>query len=96
MVDLRLFGHRGFGGSIAVQVLGMFGVMGNAVLMTQYLQSVLGYSALQAALWSLLPSSPSVLRPRPLPRCRLRVGRPVVMASGFVVAATGFVGLRVR
>ena len=28
-----------------MQVIAMFGVMGNAVLMTQYLQSVLGYSA---------------------------------------------------
>ena len=94
MVDLTLFRHRGFGGSIAVQVIGMFGVMGNAVLMTQYLQSVLGYSALQAALWSLLPS---VAVGGAAPAAAVlsgRVGRPVVMASGFVVAATGFVALR--
>ncbi|MDN5934496.1 MAG: MFS transporter, partial [Pseudonocardia sp.] len=56
MVDLNLFRHKGFGGSVAIQVIAMFGVMGNAVLITQYLQSVLGYSALTAALWSLLPS----------------------------------------
>ena len=95
MVDLTLFGHRGFGGSIAVQILGMFGVMGNAVLMTQYLQSVLGYSALQAALWSLLPSVAVGAAAPTAAVVSARVGRPVVMASGFVVAATGFVGLRV-
>jgi MFS transporter, DHA2 family, multidrug resistance protein len=95
MVDLALFRHRGFGGSLAVQVIGMFGVMGNAVLMTQYLQSVLGYSALQSALWSLLPSiAVGAAAPTAAVLSR-RVGRPVVMASGFVVGAAGFVGLRV-
>jgi MFS transporter, DHA2 family, multidrug resistance protein len=34
LVDPALFARRGFGGSIAVQVIAMFGVMGNAVLMT--------------------------------------------------------------
>ena len=47
---------QGFGGSVAIQVIGMFGVMGNAILTSQYIQSVLGYSALHAALWSLVPS----------------------------------------
>ena len=30
--------------------------MGNAVFMTAYLQLVLGYSPLRAALWSLVPT----------------------------------------
>ncbi|HET7800306.1 MAG TPA: MFS transporter [Humibacillus xanthopallidus] len=95
MVDLTLFRHRGFSGSVVVQVIGMFGVMGNAVLMTQYLQSVLGYSALHAALWSLLPSVAVGAASPSAAALSRRVGRPVVMASGFVVAATGFVALRV-
>ncbi|TQM64471.1 MFS transporter [Humibacillus xanthopallidus] len=94
MVDLTLFARRGFGGSIVVQVIGMFGVMGNAVLMTQYLQSVLGYSALQAALWSLLPSVAVGAAAPTAAALSGRVGRPVVMASGFVLAATGFVAIR--
>ena len=94
MVDLTLFRRRGFGGSVAVQVIGMFGVMGNAVLVTQYLQSVLGYSALTAALWSLLPS---VFVGAAAPAAAAwsgRVGRPVVMAAGFLAAAGGFMGMR--
>jgi len=94
MVDPRLFRVRGFGGSIVVQVVGMFGVMGNAILMTQYLQSVLGYSPLESALWSLLPS---VLVGAAAPTAAAlsqRIGRPVVMASGFVVAAIGFAAMR--
>ena len=93
MVDLGLFRNRGFGGSIAVQMIGMFGVMGNAILMTQYLQSVLGYSALAAALWSLLPS---VLVGAAAPTAAAisqKVGRPIVMATGFVLAAVGFAGM---
>ena len=79
---------------IVVQVIAMFGVMGNAVLMTQYLQSVLGYSPLAAALWSLLPSVAVGAAAPTAAAVSLRIGRPVVMAFGFVVAASGFVALR--
>ena len=94
MVDLSLFQVRGFGGSVAIQVIGMFGVMGNAILTSQYIQSVLGYSALQAALWSLVPS---LVVGGAAPTAALlaaRVGRPPVMGGAFVVAALGFAGMR--
>lgn len=94
MVDPRLFALPGFGGSVAIQVIGMFGVMGNAVLMTQYLQSVLGFTALHAALLSLLPS---VFVGGAAPTAAMlaqRIGRPIVMTGGFLVAAVGFVGIR--
>jgi DHA2 family multidrug resistance protein-like MFS transporter len=69
----------------------MFAIMGNAVILTQYLQSVLGLSPLAAALYSLVPSvvvgaaAPlaAVLAPK--------VGRPAVMAAGFVISVAGFV-----
>jgi len=94
MVDLTLFRRPGFGGSVAVQVIGMFGVMGNAVLVTQYLQSVLGYSALEAALWSLLPSVFVGAAAPAAAAFAERVGRPLVMAAGFLTAAAGFMGMR--
>lgn len=90
MVDLALFSHKGFGGSVAIQVIGMFGVMGNAVLMTQYLQSVLGYSALTAALWSLAPSVVVGGAAPAAAAASARFGRPAVMSASFVVAAAGF------
>ena len=91
MLDVRALTERRFGGSVVVNILAMFAIMGNAVILTQYLQSVLGFSPLTAALWSLVPSvvvgaaapSAAVLAPR--------FGRPVVMAGGFVVSVVGFV-----
>ncbi len=94
MVDLALFSHRGFGGSVAIQVIGMFAVMGNAILITQYLQSVLGYSALSAALWSLLPSLVVGGAAPAAASLATRFGRPPVMAGAFVVGALGFLGMR--
>jgi DHA2 family multidrug resistance protein-like MFS transporter len=93
MVDLKLFRHKGFGGSVAVQVIGMFGVMGNAIVITQYLQSVLGLTPLVAALWSLVPSVVVGAAAPGAAALSTRVGRPVVMAGAFLVAAGGFVGM---
>jgi DHA2 family multidrug resistance protein-like MFS transporter len=68
----------------------MFAVMGNAIILTQYLQSVLGLSPLTAALWSLVPSV-VVAAAAPLAAVLSpRFGRPVIMAGGFVVSVVGF------
>ncbi|MGN6752828.1 MAG: MFS transporter [Intrasporangium sp.] len=93
MVDLRLFRHKGFGGSVAIQVIGMFGVMGNAIVITQYLQSVLGLTPLVAALWSLVPSVVVGAAAPTAAALSTHVGRPVVMGGAFIVAAAGFVGM---
>jgi DHA2 family multidrug resistance protein-like MFS transporter len=91
MVDPALFRDRRVGGAVAVNVIGMFGVMGNAIVMTQYLQSVLGMSPLRSALWGLLPSV-AVGGAAPLAASlSAKLGRARVMAGGFAVAATGFV-----
>ena len=88
--DVRALTERRFGGSIVVNVLAMFAVMGNAVILTQYLQSVLGLSPLAAALWSLVPSV-VVAAAAPLAAVLSpRFGRPTVMAGGFVVSVVGF------
>ncbi|HTJ71229.1 MAG TPA: MFS transporter [Actinospica sp.] len=56
MVDLSLFRSRGYTGSLATSLIAMFATLGNAIFLTQYLQSVLNMSPFTAALWSLLPS----------------------------------------
>jgi DHA2 family multidrug resistance protein-like MFS transporter len=90
MLDVRALAERRFGGSVVVNVLAMFAVMGNAIILTQYLQSVLGLSPLTAALWSLVPSV-VVAAAAPLAAVLSpRFGRPVVMAGGFVVSLVGF------
>jgi DHA2 family multidrug resistance protein-like MFS transporter len=56
MVELSLFRSRGYCGSLAAALIAMFAILGNAIFLTQYLQSVLGLSPLVAALWSVIPS----------------------------------------
>jgi DHA2 family multidrug resistance protein-like MFS transporter len=91
MVDPALFRDRRVGGAVAVNVVGMFGVMGNAIVMTQYLQSVLGMSPLRAALWGLVPSVAVGAAAPVAATLSAKLGRARVMAGGFAVAATGFV-----
>ena len=90
MVDVRMLAERRFGGSVAVNVLAMFAIMGNSVMLTQYLQSVLGMSPLTAALWSLAPSVVVGAAAPLAARLSVSAGRPPVMAGGFAVAVTGF------
>ncbi|MFF0303784.1 MFS transporter [Streptomyces sp. NPDC004562] len=91
MISPALFRGRGFAPSVALNLLSAFGVMGSAYFTTQYLQSVLGKSALEAALWALLPSVPigaaapvaGALVSRGVPRAH-------VVTVGFAVASAGF------
>ena len=45
MLDLSLFAGRQFSGSVLVNTVAMFALVGNAVFLTQFLQSVLGHDA---------------------------------------------------
>jgi DHA2 family multidrug resistance protein-like MFS transporter len=90
LVDPALLRDRRVGGAVAVNVIAMFGVMGNAVVTTQYLQSVLGMGPLEAALWGLAPSVAVGACAPAAAALSARVGRGAVMAGGFAVAATGF------
>ncbi len=89
-VDPALFGERAFVGALGINTLAMFGITGNAILLTQYLQSVLGVSPLAGALWSLAPSLLVGAAVPAAAAASVRVGRPPVMAGGFLVAALGF------
>ncbi|MDL9937340.1 MFS transporter [Gordonia sp. ABSL1-1] len=93
LVDLDLLRERRFGTSIAANLVCMFGMLGNSIIMTQYLQSVLDYSPLRAALWSL---APTVVVGAVAPVAAVlagRVGRPPLIVGGLLVAAGGFVVL---
>lgn len=94
MVDLSLLRRPAFPATLLLQVIAMFGVMGNAVLMTAYLQSVLGMSVLSAALWSLAPSVGVGLAAPGSALLSRALGRPIVMALGCLLAGAGFVAMR--
>ena len=53
LLDLDLFRIRAFSAGLATNVLGFFAAFGLFVFIAQYLQLVLGYSPLEAGLWSL-------------------------------------------
>jgi MFS transporter, DHA2 family, multidrug resistance protein len=90
MLDLALLRTRAFAGSLTCTTIASFALIGNAVFLTQFLQSVLGMTPLVAALWSVVPS---VVVGAAAPVAGVlgqRFDRGLVMAGGFVVAAAGF------
>ncbi|MBU3060277.1 MFS transporter [Nocardia sp. NEAU-G5] len=90
VLDASLFTQRAFTVSVAAQLLAMFALVGNAVFVTQYLQSVLGMSPFISALWSL---APAVLVGGAAPLAAVlapKLGAGPVVAAGFIIAAAGF------
>ncbi|MEC3975668.1 MFS transporter [Amycolatopsis sp. H20-H5] len=53
MLDLKLFADRTFSVSVVTNLLGVFALVGLLFLIPQYLQLVLGFSPLVAALWMI-------------------------------------------
>ncbi|MFE9775970.1 MFS transporter [Streptomyces sp. NPDC005931] len=91
MISPALFRGHGFTPAVVLNTMSAFGMMGSAYFTTQYLQSVLDRSALEAALWSLLPSvfigfaAPVTTR-----LVQRGVDRAHVVTGGFLVAAGGY------
>jgi MFS transporter, DHA2 family, multidrug resistance protein len=94
MIDLSLFRRRAFSGSMAMNVVAIFGLAGFAIFTTQYLQSVLGMRPLEAALWSLL-AAVGVGAAAPIASVLVQrgVNRAYVIAAGFVIATAGLLQL---
>ncbi|MCQ8189462.1 MFS transporter [Streptomyces rugosispiralis] len=91
MISPELFHHRGFGPSIALNALATFAMMGSAYFTTQYLQSVLGKGALEAALWSLAPSvCVAIAGPAAAAAVQRGANRAYVIGAGFATAAIGY------
>ncbi|CAL9536887.1 Multidrug efflux pump LfrA [Streptomyces sp. enrichment culture] len=91
MITPALFRGGGFGPAVALNLITMFAMMGSAFFTTQYLQSVLGKSAMEAALWALAPSVPiGFAAPLATHLVQRGVHRARVVTAGFVCAAGGF------
>jgi MFS transporter, DHA2 family, multidrug resistance protein len=93
MIDLRLFRSRGFTGSVAMNLVAMFAIVGFAIFTTQYLQSVLGMSPLTAALWSLVPMAGTMTAAMATRVLVQRFDRAYVAAGGFGISGAGFAAL---
>ncbi|MEW2524389.1 MFS transporter [Streptomyces sp. NPDC047071] len=92
LISPALFrGGRGFGAAVALTLVSSFAMLGSAYFTTQYLQSVLGKSALEAALWALLPSVLiGFAAPAATAAVRGGVARARVVAGGFALSACGY------
>ena len=93
MIDLKLFRSRGFTGSVAMNLVAMFAIVGFAIFTTQYLQSVLGMSPLTAALWSLVPMAGTTAAAMATRVLVQRFDRAYVAAGGFFISGAGFAAL---
>jgi MFS transporter, DHA2 family, multidrug resistance protein len=93
MLDLKLFRSRGFTGSVAMNLVAMFAIVGFAIFTTQYLQSVLGMSPLTAALWSLVPMAGTTAAAMATRVLVQRFDRAYVAAGGFFISGAGFAAL---
>ncbi|MFF3311986.1 MFS transporter [Streptomyces sp. NPDC002952] len=91
LIPPELFRGRGFAPAVVLNLVSSFGMMGSAFFTTQYLQSVLGKSSMEAALWALLPTVlVGVAAPVAAQLVQKGVDRARVVAGGFAVAACGY------
>jgi MFS transporter, DHA2 family, multidrug resistance protein len=91
MLDISFFRNRRFSAASAAVTLTFFAMFGSMFLMTQYLQFVLGYSALETGL-RLLPMAVVMMIGAPASaRLVERVGTKVVVSTGLAIAALGLV-----
>ena len=90
LVDPRLFREPGFSAALGVNALVYFVILGMMLLISQYLQLVLGMPALRAGLW-MLPAMCGLIAGSLVTPVFTRSLHPsYAIAAGLAVAAAGF------
>jgi DHA2 family multidrug resistance protein-like MFS transporter len=89
MIDLELFRRPAFSLALSANTLAFAVVFGLEVFIAQYFQLVLGYSPLEAGLWSVPGAAAFVVGSQLTPPLAARVRPPVAMLGGIVVAIVG-------
>lgn len=93
LVDLELFRQLAFSAALAVNVLGFFVAFGAFLFIAEFLQLVLGLTPFEAGIWTV-PSGSAFVAGSMLTPLLVKGSRPTfVMATGFVLAAAGFLVL---
>jgi MFS transporter, DHA2 family, multidrug resistance protein len=90
LVDLSLFRRPQFSVAVGVNVLNVFVSFGSYILISQYLQLVLGLSPLQAGLLALPASLLAIAGPMLSPLVVPRFGTAATVAGFLAVAGAGF------
>ncbi len=89
LLDLGLFSNRAFGAALGIMLLGIGAMVGTELFVAQYLQMVLGLSALAAGLWMMPAAAGSVAGSMLAPIIARRVPPAYVVAAGLAIAAAG-------
>jgi EmrB/QacA subfamily drug resistance transporter len=90
LLDVHLFRNMRFTAASLAITLGFFALFGFIFLVTQYLQLVKGYSALQAGVRTLPFAIAMVVAAVSSPKVVQRIGTKVVVAAGLALMAGGF------
>jgi DHA2 family multidrug resistance protein-like MFS transporter len=90
LIDFRLFRAPAFSAAVAVNVLGFSVAFGSFLLIAQYLQLVLGMSALEAGLWTAPSALGFIVGSMVAPRLTQAFRPAYVMTGGLLTSAAGF------
>lgn len=90
LIELRLFRVRAFSAALVTYMLATFVVFGAFVFVSQYLQLVLGFSPLEAGLWTMPWPLAFVIGSMVTPLLARRYNPVSVMMVGLLVSAVGF------
>jgi EmrB/QacA subfamily drug resistance transporter len=89
MIDIEVFRNLRFSAASLSVMLVFFGLMGTVFMLTTYLQTVLGYSALEAGVRMLPVAVGLVIGSRLAVAVAERLGSKVAVAGGLVIVAGG-------
>ena len=91
MLDVSFFRNPRFSAASAAIMLTFFAMFGSLFLLTQFLQSILGYTPLEAGI-RLLPMAGVMILISPVSaKVVERIGSKIVVATGLTVAAIGLI-----
>jgi EmrB/QacA subfamily drug resistance transporter len=90
LLDVNLFRNMRFTAASLAITLGFFALFGFIFLVTQYLQLVKGYSALQAGVRTLPFAIAMVVAAVSSPKVVPRIGTKVVVTAGLALMSAGF------
>lgn len=90
LLDVRLFGNGTFSAALAVLLFGLAGVGGAMLLVTQYLQLVLGLAPIAAGLWMGPPALMMIAAGVGAPLLARHIRAGYVMAGSLVFSAVGY------
>ena len=91
LIDVELFRAPAFSAALAINMVGLFMVLGTFLFIAQYLQLVLGMGPLEAALWTAPAGVVFAVGSMAAPFLVRHFTPATVIAAGLLLAAAGYV-----